>query len=252
MSAPSAPSASDPSPQRDLASPRRTLGFRGASPWFIALLAVSVFAFWPPYFSHPFSGPSGATHFHVATMLIWCALLIVQPWLIRTQRRELHRTLGRFTWVMIGPMLAGFVLLAHDRINAPEGPPQPLRHYILYLQVLGLSLFAVSYAGAMIWRHRPLIHARFMVFSGLVLIDPVVARVLIFRVDPMPAFPPQFISYPLTDLILIALIVLERKASSGRAVFPALLGLTVVLQVLTFVVTAQPFWNDFAHWFAAL
>lgn len=248
----SAQSVSHTSPQGDIAPARRAASFRAASPWFIALLAVSLFAFWPPYFSHPFSGPSGATHFHVATMLVWCALLIVQPWLIRTRRRDLHRTLGRFTWLLIGPMLAGFVLLAHERINAVEGPPQALRHYILYLQVLGLTLFAASYAGAMIWRHRPMVHARFMICSGLVLIDPVVARIVIFWIDATPAFPPQFISYPLIDGILIALIVLERKAASGRSVFPAMLGLIAVLQVLTFVVTAQPFWDDFARGFAAL
>jgi len=236
----------------DGAAPRaRPLGFRDAGAWFAALLAIAIFAFWTPYFSHPFSGPSAATHFHVATMLVWCLLLVVQPWLIRRQRRALHRTLGRLSGLLIVPMLAGFVLLAHERLNAPDGPPQPLRHYILYLQALGLTLFAVSYAGAMIGRRQPLVHARFMVCSGLVLLDPIVARILLFWVEPTPAFPPQFVSYPLTDLILIGLIVLERRAARGRAVFPAMLGLIVVLQVLTFVVTAQPFWADFARWFAA-
>ena len=62
-----------------------------------------------------------------------------------------------------------------------------------------------------------------------------------------PSSPRRFESGPW----LIGLIVLERRAARGRAVFPAMLGLIVVLQVLTFVVTAQPFWADFARWFAA-
>lgn len=247
------PAASTTAPEPALVSRQKArAGFPHSATAFAALLAIAIFAFWPPYFSHPFSGPSAATHFHVATMLVWCALLIVQPWLIRRQHRDLHRWLGRMTWVLIGPMLAGFVLLAHERLNAAVGPPPALRLYILYLQLLGFVLFAASYAGAMIWRHPPLIHARFMICTGLVLIDPIIARILLFWIEPAPAFPPQLISYPLTDLLLLALIVAERKAASGRAVFPAMLGLIMLLQALTFVVTTQPFWADLARAFAAL
>lgn len=224
--------------------------FRAASPWFIGLLAVSIFAFWRPYFSQLFAIRDAATHFHVATMLVWCGLLIVQPWLIRTRRHAVHRRLGQFSYGLFLPMLAGFVLLAHERLNALQGPPEALRHYILYLQVMGLLLFASCYLMAIVWRRSPLVHARFMVGTGLVLIDPVVARIVLFWIDATPAFPPQFLSYPIIDAFLVALIVLERKAGSGRAVFPALLGLFAVFQVLTFVVTAQPFWADFARWFA--
>lgn len=226
--------------------------FRGASPWFIALLAFAIFAFWPPYFSRLFAIENATTHFHVMTMVIWCSLLIVQPWLIRTRRHALHRSLGKLSYALFPLLVIGFVALAHQRINSAEGPPPELRNYILYLQVEGLALFSISYLLAVLYRGSPMIHARLMICTGLVLLDPAIARIFIFRLDQMPPFPPQFVSYPLTDLIFLALIFLERKAVRGRAVFPAMLGLFAVVQVLTFVVTPQPFWAEFAHWFAAL
>lgn len=245
------------SPTGDLAArparPQPKLGsFHAAGPWFAALLAFAIFAFWPPYFSHLFAIGDVATHFHAATMVIWCSLLIVQPWLIRSRRHALHRRLGRLSYALFPLMVIGFVVLAHDRINSINGPPPELRNYILYLQVEGLALFSISYLLAVAYRGSPMIHARLMVCTGIILLDPAIARIFIFHLDQMPSFPPQFVTYPVIDLLLLALIVLERKAVRGRAVFPAMLGLFAVVQVLTFVVTPQPFWADFANWFAAL
>lgn len=230
--------------------------FANASYYFAALLMFAVVAFWPSYFSKLLSEPSTRTHFHVLTMVIWSGLLILQPLLIRRREFDWHRRLGRFSYFLFPLMIAGFVLLAHEKIQNVSAADFPLRAYIFYLQIMAVCLLVISYGLALRYRRTAALHARFMICTGLTLVDPAVARVFIFwlpslGVPPM-AFPPQFVSYAIVDLIFIAMMVAERRQTRGRAVFPVMFAVFLVFQVLTFVLTAQPWWGDFARAFAAL
>jgi len=54
------------------------------------------------------------------------------------------------------------------------------------------------------------------------------------------------------DLILLGLIIRERKEKRGRWVFPLILGLYFVIQFILFSGIEIPYWKAFAEWFAAL
>jgi len=93
---------------------------------------------------------------------------------------------------------------------------------------------------------------RFMVCTALTLIDPIVIR-LMFRADPTPGWNYQWFTFGLTNLVLIALIVLDRHARVGRRVFPAMLVVFAIAQApALFGLTNMAAWQAFARWFAAL
>ena len=82
--------------------------FHNAGYFFIALLALSVIAFWEPYFSLVLDGDLTAIttnykHFHVLMAVFWLALLITQPYLIQTNKRAQHRLVGKSGYVL-GPL----------------------------------------------------------------------------------------------------------------------------------------------------
>jgi hypothetical protein len=107
-------------------------------------------------------------------------LLITQPYLIRTNKRAQHRLVGKSGYVLGPLMVLSIVLLAHNQIVTLAEQSDPRRHFILFIQ-LGFALFfAVLYGAAMFYRRRPPIHARYMILTGILLIEPVlVSRIQI-------------------------------------------------------------------------
>jgi len=89
-----------------------------------------------------------------------------------------------------------------------------------------------------------------MVGTSLTLIDPAVARIPL-NIPPLP-FSYQVLTFSLIDIILIILIVMDRKKTIGREVFPTMLLIFLVFQVLNLTWTDSTVWDNFSLWFAEL
>jgi hypothetical protein len=230
----------------------RTFHLSASGPYFAFLLLLALVAFWPTYVSLSPAASTVYAHFHAVVAVAWALLLIAQPMLIRSGRLVTHRRLGKISWIVAPLFVISVVLLANDRIKGLEGQAYGIQTYILWLQISSVILFVLSYVPAMIKRKSMVHHARFMICSGLTLVDPVVARLLLWM-DSTPDWNYQWLSYGMVYIILLSLIWFERKASSGRGVFPVMLGLFFLFQVpANFSLTSQAWWQDFATWFAAL
>ena len=97
----------------------------------------------------------------------------------------------------------------------------------------------------------PAIHARWMLATAFLLIDPIVARVLGFW---MPRFADagEWLGPLLAVSILLGLIAAERKAHSGRHVFPIVLSCVLAQVVLFYTLGTSPPWRACAQWFIGL
>jgi hypothetical protein len=222
-----------------------------SAPWFAGLLVVALIAFWPTYLSR-LAATDAYTHLHAVSAALWMVLLVAQPLAIRTRRLDLHRAMGRASWVLAPFVLAAIVLLAHSRLQGLDARRFLDQTYVLYLQVSLAALWSLCYGLAIAWRRTTALHARFMVCTGLTLIDPVAIR-LMFWIDSTPSWNYQWLTFGLTDLVLAALIAAERRSASGRGVFPAMLALFVLLQAPPLLgLTASAPWQSFSRWFAAL
>ena len=230
----------------------RPFQLTAVGPWFAGLLALAIFTFWPSYVSLPASSSSPYTHFHALVATVWMLLLVAQPMLMRAGRRRAHRALGKASWV-VGPLfIVAVVLLAHHRITTAPADFYPVQTYILWLQVSLGGLFALCWALAMANRRNMALHARFMICTGLTLIDPVVIRLWNW-IGFDPAVNYQWYTFALTDLVFVVLIWLERKSPTARWVFPTMLGVFVLAQIpALFGLTTQAWWQNFARWFAGL
>jgi hypothetical protein len=232
--------------------PAPRVDFARSGPWFAALLALSLVAFWPTYLSRVSATSNVYIHLHAITAALWVLLLVVQPLTIRARRFTLHRMIGSFSYVLAPLLCVIVVLLAHSRIQGVTGAAFGGQTYVLYLQLSLGALFALSYVLAMWSRRSIAMHARFMVCTGLTMIDPVVVRMLLWW-NPTSTWNYQWVTSGLTDLVLIALIWMERRRPRGRAVFPAMLAVFVLVQIPPLAgMTQSPAWQELARWFAAL
>jgi hypothetical protein len=215
--------------------------FSRAAPWLGGLLLLALLAFWPSYLS-VLSDQQAYTHAHALTATLWMLLLILQPLAIRQRRHALHRWLGRSSYVLAPLVILSIALLAQQRIAQASGPGYAIQTYILYLQVsLGLA-FALFWSAAIAYRRVAPVHARFMLGTAITLIDPILIR-LMFWVDPSPDWNYQWLTFGLTDALLLVLIWHERHLSRARWVFPTILVVLVALQL-----PALMGWTDAAAW----
>lgn len=215
--------------------------------YFLALLAGVVLGFWPTYFA-VFGESPGHVHAHGLSMLAWCGLLIAQAALIRTGRRDLHRLLGKVSFVLVPVMALAILSFAHSTL-VRDGLVPP-RLYVFYIQIQLLVVFLIAYGLAIYNRRKPMVHARFMICATLPLIDPFLARVIIFYVwEPPSLIYVQAVTYGVTDLILVALMLSNWRRERRLGVFPLMLPVFLLAQLPNFFVTGSAGWVAFAAWF---
>jgi hypothetical protein len=227
--------------------------FRTSGYWFVLILLAGVLAFWPKYLSRSFDQVDNYTHVHAAAMTLWCAILIAQPFLVRARRLEWHRSLGRITYGLVPVLIVASVLLAHLRFRQMDDATFRAEAFFLYLPLSAIILFTLLYGCAIRFRRTTGLHARCMIGTALVMIDPVLGRIMAFYLPPLPSVDlHQMVTWGVTDLILIGLIVAERRREHHRQVFPAMLGLFVIVQSYWFLGAQGESFRSFADWFRRL
>ena len=227
------------------------LDYNNSWRWVIGLLIISFIAFWPSYYA-VIQESDFYIHFHAITAILWFALLIVQPVLIKKRKLKLHRLVGKISCPVAVLVIISIVLLAHNRISTSPQEFYAFRTYILYLQISLAFVFAVTYGLAIWYRKTKPIHARLMVATSFTFIDPVLAR-LLYIVSPDLPINGQWLTFGIINIILIALSLIDRKNHKARWVFPGLLLLYLIIELpIYFDLTGLGWWQSFAAWFASL
>lgn len=232
---------------------KRSIAFDTSGYYFIALFALAILGFWPSYFSKFFDGTGDFTlyfHFHAFFAVLWIFMLIAQPLLIRKKKFELHRKIGKLSYAVVPLIFISIILLAHSTLKGPEEN----LGLELWIPFKDLLIFAMGYGIAIKYRRTMPIHARGMIVAGIVLIEPALVRLILFLFFPDSGFDPRgyLATISLVYIILIGLILAERKQKVGRWVFPLALGLYIfVHSILVFQIQIPP-WQAFAEWFAGL
>lgn len=225
---------------------------------FVFLFAF--WAFWQNYISILFEELDWRFHFHAIALVSWCVLMVLQAYLIRTNRRGLHKKTGRISFVLVPLVIVSTVLLSHFRENLLGF--SDITIYGVGIVSTLLLQFTFVYGLAIYHRKSPLLHARFMICTALPMIPPILDRIVntyiltpegaqfLPQINGHPLYP--LISYMFIDLVLIAFSLWDWKSRRRLNVFPMVLGAFVLLQSITFFGHRWAFWRDFAEWFLAL
>lgn len=151
------------------------LRFEISGYYFIGLIALVVLGFWPSYFAKFFNGTADFNfyfHFHASMVILWIAMLITQPLLIRKKKLALHRLIGKLSYVVFPLIFISVILLVHSRHNIDQ-EDLDIR---LFVPFKDLIILATAYYIAIRYRHDINLHARGMVATGIVFIEPALVR----------------------------------------------------------------------------
>lgn len=209
--------------------------------YFIGLLCLSVLGFWKSYFSKFFDGTldySAYFHFHAVMMLLWTAILIAQPILIRKKKLTTHRLIGNVSYAVMPLLLVSVLLILNARLKAT--PVENIAFREILFPFRDFWFLIVFYTIAVIYKKNIHLHARAMVATGIVFIEPSLAR---------------FIGAPAAIVILVLLVVLlvlDRKQKSGLWIFSSMLVVFITSYTAAILEPDLSFLDSFVRWFAAL
>ncbi|KQS02942.1 hypothetical protein ASG11_00500 [Sphingomonas sp. Leaf357] len=167
--------------------------FRHAHLYILALIALTVLAFWPTYFSILSTSPWGF-HFHGITATLWLFLLALQSWTIHDRRFALHRSLGMASLAVFPLFLAGGAAVVSSMASATLNGELFYQTYGARLGIMDSSsvvLLGYLYHQALKHRRSVQLHARYLLATPLPLIMPIVGRVLNHLVPPLAIHGPQ-------------------------------------------------------------
>lgn len=194
--------------------------YRTSSYLFIAVLLMAFVGFYKTYFGlfPRFEGITAALHIHALTLLLWMGILIMQPLLIRGKKLELHRLIGKLSYVVM-PLVVlstGWIMRLVFMRNTPVAPGA------VDTQMIGLAdltFFVTFYLLAIYYRRKISYHARYMAMTVLPFMNPALGRLGI----PGPI---------LALLILVGLLIYERF--HNKIYRPYLIGLSAYLTIYLF------------------
>jgi hypothetical protein len=148
---------------------------------FIFLILIGVqWGFYQSYTSQfpQFKNVTTLIHVHGALLMTWMLLLIAQPLLIHAGNANLHRSIGKVSWVL-GPLIiiSLFLIGKGGYIRGIEAkvPERNMLSFIV-LDMRGFLSFAIFWSLGMLHRKSSHTHMRYMIATGILAIGPGLSR----------------------------------------------------------------------------
>jgi hypothetical protein len=186
--------------------------------WFLLLIVLVFAGFYTSYFAVFFQPTAPVIHIHFVLMVLWIAMLITQPFLIKYKKLSIHRMLGKISYVLVPLVLiSAFLMIRYSYYNlindlqqkAAQGLNQFNNGQILQQAATNVAIaffyffmFALFYSLAVINKRKSAIHSRYMMATALTLLGPTVDRIVFFNLKL-----PTYITYELPTLIIIDILL---------------------------------------------
>jgi len=222
--------------------------YKNVSYLFLLIVVFVGLGFFKTYFGlfPRFQGLPKIAHFHALGFLLWIALLIVQPLLIRYNRLPLHRLLGKFSYFLVpyialtvfGMAREAFQLKGNSWLLVAKPPS-------FFFAIIGLSNFLFFYVLAIVYRREREYHMRYIIATSLALIPPAVGRFFDLWLKLGPAGAPLPILTVYT--ILIALMIYDKvKLGKVHRAYWVVLLFTILVGIAVPTIPRTHAWQSFA------
>jgi hypothetical protein len=218
---------------------------RGTYLWIaIGMIVTMVAGFYFTYFgplargSYPEVSP--LVHVHGITFFAWYILLAAQAALVRGRQVKLHRTLGLAT-IALGAVMVGVgFVVSVVRVEDGTGPNADPFWAFMALPIFAIwLLFTGFYAAAIVYRHRPAEHKRFMLLASAAALSAATFRIVGFTIGTTTTLNIVGFLLP-TIFVFIAMADEYRQRHRVHRVYLTGLALTYGLLALAFTLVANP------------
>lgn len=181
---------------------------------FAVIFIIAIAGFYNTYFRHlPFfdGGISISVHLHAFFMMAWLLMLIVQPLLVFSGRRSLHKAIGKYSWVLVILIVLSTGLLVIERFNVDnaKGVPIETNLAIRIVTIITMASFVTFYLFALKYKAKIAVHTRYMVGTGLTVIPASVTRLFYFL--NVNSILSEFTGLLIINILVIGFIIRDKR-----------------------------------------
>jgi len=226
--------------------------------YFLVFFLFMIWGFWFTYFTKILDQENYRMHLHGTTLILWCLILIVQPYLIRTKKVKIHKKIGKFSYILVPVLLFSTIDLLKYRLHGKIGLNNT-DTFSIALVLNALVIFFILYALAIYNKRNGTIHARYMLCTAFPMFTPITDRIIGIHFPSLLSYLPTLdgnpitpiIGFALADILILILCIWDWRSHKRWNIFPFALLLLIGyhLSVLTFY--KYPFWVKFCEWFSA-
>lgn len=227
--------------------------YRNAHFYFLLLLVTALVGFFPSYYSR-LGQASFTHHFHGILATLWMLMLIGQAWLMRQRALKLHRAIGKSSIFLVVLFAVSGLMIVHDMLTRSGGFALAFGARLAFLDTVAVLYFVFAYAMAIRHRREVQLHARYMASTAILLLPPALGRIVGGLIlPPPPSFEVAFhVSFVLTELIVLALILHDRMTGKVRPPYLILLAVTLVQHASFEVMHRLGAWQALVAWIRAM
>ena len=227
--------------------------------YFLVFFLFMLWGFWTTYFTRIPEQENYRMHLHGIALILWCMMLVIQPYLIRSKRVAIHRQIGKFSYVLAPFMVFTTVDLFKYRLPG-KVPLRTVDVFAVALILNALVVFLVLYGLAIYHRKKGPVHARYMLSTAFPMFTPITDRIISIFFPSVLGYLPTVDGFPnvviigfaMADILLLALCIWDWRSHKRWNVFPFVLTLLAAYHVSVLNLYKFPFWVKFSNWFAAL
>lgn len=223
--------------------------------WFVLFFLMVMLAFWFTYFTRILDQANYRMHLHGMALILWCLMLISQAYLIRVNKRALHKQIGKFSYLLVPFMLFTTVdLLRYQLRDLPE--LKTMDYFFVALVINALIVFAILYGLAIFYRRQSGLHARFMLCTIFPMFTPATDRIIFIFIKPAvpylytiegnPIAP--VVGFFMADLLLVGLCIWDWRSHKRLTAFPVALVLLLAYHYSVLNFHKFQFWKSFSVW----
>lgn len=226
-----------------------TATYRHAHWYFLAALGAIVAGFWPSFFRPLGAGEIWHT-LHGLSATLWVVALIAQSWLMSRGAVRWHRRVAYAALATLPVLLATAIYMVRVMQTSPGYPPG-LPAFLAFIDIPSLTFLVVLVALALRNVRTPAAHKRYMSATVLLAFPPALGRLFARLWGARIGFiGAVHLSFVVVELILIALIVADRRAGERRLAYPLSLGFFILVQVLMGPLSGTGAWQGLMDWIA--
>jgi hypothetical protein len=222
--------------------------------YFFGVIAVITFiGFYKKYFSllPDFPGLKGIHHFHAILLTTWLTMLIVQPILIVNHKMNVHRAIGKFSYLMVPFMFVSMILVYHNQYlrMVGEGKPETETLAFIFAPTTDAIPFLIYYILAIFNKRDTPKHMRYMIATGIVIGGPGLGRIFMTWMG-MDIFAAIGLITLITLLVFVGLIIYDRIKKKQFRINPYTIAFIIWLipNILIIFFPNTTLWQNFAKW----
>lgn len=229
--------------------PEKSLFYKNAYLYFLIAFLVTIAGFYPTYFGR-LTEMGAAHHFHGITATLWMLILVIQPLLYRYDKIEIHRWIGRSTIFLVPLIIIGGLMMVHMMVN--NEAYGILAYQLGFIDFFVLSQFLLFYVLALKNVRNTQYHARYMACTIFGPIIPALTR-LLFNVPWVDTFSKSLhVSYLMVEIVLVLLILDDRRRGKIRLPYLLALGLMVIQHITMHYAASWEWWRGLMDLFGTI